>query len=187
MNLTTNNMLTITGPNTNAVIKALNGGQHMGEDRDPLAVYEVYFDPERIIPTPEGLDEVQKDEIGQTEQDIWRLRNWGAYRVYRDSQYIDTATSGEAVIYFPTLYGPAGWLIAALSSKFPDHQFLLWCCPETVCARGLTYLFVDGVFIEFHDLSAEFDDLDAEAHDLDAEAGARWADVDVDPLNELPQ
>ena len=95
--------------------------------------------------------------MGRSEQDMWRIRNWGAYRVYRDSQYIDTETSGKAVIDFHTMYGPAGSLIAALSSKFPNHQFLLWSCPEIICGMGVTHLFVDGACIEAHDLDAEAD------------------------------
>jgi len=149
MNLNMDNQLNITGPNTTAVVEALNGKQHTTGD-------EVYFDPERIIPMPEGLDEVTLDEMGRREQDMWRLRNWGAYRVYRNGQDI-TTTSGKAVIDFYTLYGPADSLIAALSSKFPGHQFLLWSCPENYSGMGVTNLFVNGACVEAHDLDAEAD------------------------------
>ena len=169
MSLSMDNRLTITGPNTTAVIEALNGGQHTGDYFSPTAVHEVYFDPERIIPTPEGLDEVRKDEMGRNEQDMWRIRNWGAYHVYRDSQDIDTATSGKAVIDFHTLYGPADSLIAALSSKFPDHQFLLWFCPENYSGTAMTSLFVNGACIETHDPEAEDDDRQAKFQDATGE------------------
>ena len=62
MNLNMDNQLNITGPNTTAVVEALNGGQHTTGDK-------VYFDPERIIPMPEGLDEVTLDEMGRSERD----------------------------------------------------------------------------------------------------------------------
>ena len=111
MNLNMDNQLNITGPNTTAVVEALNGGQHTTGD-------EVYFDPERIIPMPEGLDEVTLDEMGRSEQDMWRLRNWGAYRVYRNGQDI-TTTSGKAVIDFYTIVWASGFAHRCVEQQVP--------------------------------------------------------------------
>ena len=101
------NTLIVTGPETAAVIAVVKGEG------------DVAFDPERILATPEWLDNVTRTgDLGLTELTRWRLQNWNVSCVYSDEQSI--AVTGDKVqISFYSQAGPCFALIERSQRRSP--------------------------------------------------------------------
>lgn len=123
-------MLTITGPNRQAVLDKIKG--------DPYESQTVYFDVEKIIRRPEGADE------------DWSCENWGCRTVYRDGQWYRQEKESD-VIGFCTSWNPPLRAIQALTRMYPKNTFLLQDSSDDGLPNGTT-LFRGGKSSRYYSL-----------------------------------
>ena len=89
------NTLIVTGPDTAAVIAVVKGEG------------DVHFDPERILPTPEGLDNITRTgDVGLTELTKWRLQNWNVSCIYTNDQSIKVMKMTKSLLASTRDAGP---------------------------------------------------------------------------------
>lgn len=152
-----NNDLQITNLKTEEIetIKT----KYLNTDKD----VEPAFDFEKILPTPQGLMDMQAPNrgsaetakllvraYGDTDWYNWRVKNWGTkWNVNPDSGNLGFGEN-EISYSFDTAWGPACELIEYMSTLFPEATFMLEYA-EPGCGLAGRRTFVNGELTDEND------------------------------------
>jgi hypothetical protein len=118
--------LEITGPDRAAILDAVKGDLYVDDDGE----WTVYFDLDRIVPSPKGMwERSSDDEKSGDEWRAWVTENWGSI-VYPDRQGHRESEPNDPEHDFDYIWWTSPWsppvlALCALSRMFPENSFLL--------------------------------------------------------------